>query len=343
MRKKFLLGFLCLLSAALFAEVSVISVTDEAKHATKDDFSHTLEYFISPLKAKAGIGGKCQATRIGKRWFVTAAHCVTDLCKNSCQIQMDLLEGPVSAFVSVEHTPKKPAVFIHPDFIYNVFVKNDLALIRLDVDNAKYTYYRRGENGKPRVRITKKQFNEFLAKNPKARSNLAHVEHPEFPPLLVFDDGNWTLKRKISVVSIFDGVRAVKANPNPVYYVNKLGFAYTKNFGIRRGMSGSGVMSNTGEFLGIISGVFQVSKMTSPTDKNPNVEEEFFMFLAFNRAAMQFMESVMGSDFYKLDIKDAYPNYVIKSRQSHAKIIERLNAFYKRNAPAQEKKAKPVS
>ena len=331
------LFFIC---AVCVAEVGVVTVTDESKHSTKADFLHTFEYHIFPLGSKTteASGSKCQATRITRRWFATAAHCVEKVCKNGCQIQMDLLENEVSALVTVSHTPKKPAVFIMPGFSYNVFVKNDFALIRLDVARTPFVYYKRSGTNK-RTLLTREQFNQALAKNPSARSALYRVKSPEYPPLLVFDNGNYILDRTISVISIFNGKRSVSPNPNPVHYVKKLGFAYTKNFGVRRGMSGSGVMSNTGEFLGVISGIFQTSKVAADKKEPPQVQDEKFMFFVFNQPAVEFMKEVMGSDFYKLEIKDAYPDFVHKSRQDYSEIINRMEQLYKQ---AQQKKTASV-
>ena len=73
----------------LKGDVGIAYVTDENKHSTKADFAHTFEYFVLP-EGSSSSGSKCQATRIGRRWFATAAHCVTG-CQNGCQIQMDFL------------------------------------------------------------------------------------------------------------------------------------------------------------------------------------------------------------------------------------------------------------
>lgn len=318
----FTVGLLCA-ATACWGQVSVISVTDEDKHSRKEDFTHTFEYYIMPAGKQTGPAGKCQATRIGRRWFATAAHCVKTACQNGCTIQMDLLEQPVSALARVTHTAQKPAVFVHPGFSEEKMVKNDFALIRLDLDRAPQTYYRRpAGKRKYNLGISRAAFAAFLEKNRTAKSQYNHILSPEFPPLVLFDDGDYEIDRKLSVISIFDGKRELKPNPYPVYYVRALGFAYTGNFGIRKGMSGSGVMANTGELIGIIS-----ANLTSIrwTNKKNAKTEEYFMFPVFNREIASFMESVMGSDYYKLDWKDAYPSFVRKTRNKNTQVVEAVN------------------
>ena len=92
MLKKIFLFLFCFCTLPLGAEVSILTVTDEDKHQTKEDFQHTYEYFITSDSSSM----KCQATRIASRWFATAAHCVKNLCQNKCKIQMDLMDTPVS-------------------------------------------------------------------------------------------------------------------------------------------------------------------------------------------------------------------------------------------------------
>lgn len=314
MKKFILTGLAVLCACAAFSQVSVISVTDENKHATKDDFSHTFEYYIFPSGRAAA--GKCQATRIGRRWFATAAHCVTPLCDNGCRLELDLLEQPVSARAAAEHAPKNPAVFVHPEYVPGSLAQNDFALFKLDLDRTPLVYYRRGKN--MNVSVGAKAFAAFLDKNRRAASQLKHIQSPLFPPLVKFSSGNYILARKISVISIFGGKRDIKANPHPVHYVHDLGYAYTENFGIIKGMSGSGVVTNTGELLGMISGNLSTSR--AGLTKAASVKE-FFMFPVFNDNIAAFMESVMGSDYYKLDWKDAYPSFVRKSRKNYRDIV----------------------
>ena len=314
--------WVCAVVFPVRAEVGVISVTDENKHAAKSDFTHTFEYYILPLGATSGSVGKCQATRISRRWFATAAHCVT-ACASGCQLMMDLVEQDISALAVVEHNPKKPAIFSMPGYSSNTFVKNDFALIRLDLDQAPMRYYKHtGPGGKQG--ITVQQFRKFLQTNVPARRAFYRVQHPEFPPLVLFDKANYILDRKLSVIAIFDGKRTVKKNPYKVHYVKDLGFAYTNDFGIIKGMSGSGVMTNTGELIGIISGIFQSIKIPRANPTAAQVESEYFMFFVFNKEAEEFMKEIMGSDFYKLTWKEAFPSFVSKSHRDYSSLVSRV-------------------
>ena len=306
-----LLGLLCVCA---WAEVSVISVTDETKHSTKKDFYHTFEYYIS----SGNQTSKCQATRISKQWFATAAHCVAELCQKNCTLRMDLLEQPISALAETVHTVKKPTVFVHPDFSPKKFVSNDFALIKLDLRRAPLTYYMRTSKGAPNIAITQAQFENFLNQNRVAKSQYAHTLSPSFPPIVVFDNGNYKVDRILSVISIFGGQRKILPNPNPVYYVKKLGFCYTNNFGIQKGMSGSGVMTNTGELIGIISA--KVDAQFTQGEKTK--QTDLFMFPVFNESIVSFMQSVMGNNFYDLERKEAYPYLVQKTQRDFTPVVE---------------------
>ena len=300
----FCLVLMC--GAVAHADVNIMTVTDEDRHTKKEDFYHTFEYHISPL-GRGGSGSKCQATRIGRRWFATAAHCVETCVAGGCRIQMDLLDEPFSVLAQVDSTPKRPAVFVHPKYNKKVFPQNDFTLIRLDLNKAPLVYYKR-VNRTELVGIFLQQFQAYLRTHRAAAAKFRRVMRGDLPPIVAFDDDTYLIDRKLSVISIFDGVRDVKQNPYKAYYVKDLGFAYTQNFGIRKGMSGSGVMTNTGELIGVVSGTLNWQRYSSAQGKTE--EKDFFLFLAFNKSVRAFMESVMGSDYYKLDFKDAYPQFI---------------------------------
>jgi len=315
------------LSLPVMAQVSVLSVADEDKHSHKEDFWHTFEYYIIPTE---GASSKCQATRVAKNWFATAAHCVVPRCDKGCTLKLDLLEQPVSCLIKAEHTAKKPIIFAHPkyDNSLTVPVGHDFALFKMDLSVLPATYYIRPTEEEPRiVLISRAAFQNFLAQHPAARREFNRALRPELPPLLVFDNVTKRIDRKLSVVSIFDGKRDILQNPYPTDYVKQLGFAYTQNFGVKKGMSGSGVMTNTGELAGIIS-AFMGEK---------NKEKQYFMFAVFNKELTDFMEEVMGSDYYKIDRKDSFPNYVVRSPKNHQNIIDIVRTL---NQPQSNKSTK---
>ncbi len=314
MKKLFLL-LICLAVVPVGAEVSVMSVTDEDKHTRTEDFYHTFEYYITG----GGQNSKCQATRIAPRWFATAAHCVKDLCATACEIRMDLLDSPVSAMAEMQHSAKTPHVFIHPGYREGKLVKDDFALIRLDFNRAPKIYYRRATAKNPKnVAMSEKQFAAWMARNPRTNAKYRHVLSPQLPPIAVFDNANYVLDRNMSVISIFNGVREVKADPNPVYYVKNLGYAYTQNFGIRKGMSGSGVMTNTGELIGIISAYVGADLYKG---KQKVKHSDLFMFPVFNRDLVSFMQDTLGSDWNRVDVKDAYPYLVKKTSKDFTEVL----------------------
>lgn len=313
--KKLFLPVLCIVAGIAWAEVSVISVTDEDKHSRQEDFYHTFEYYISGN----GQNSKCQATRIAPRWFATAAHCVKSLCASSCKIQMDLLDTPVSALAQTQHSAKNPAVFVHPGYQENKLVKDDFALIRLDLHHVPKIYYRRATAKNPvNIAMSEAQFTSWLARNPRTNAKYTHVLSPQLPPLAIFDKANYILDRKISVISIFDGKREIKIDPNPVYYVKDLGYAYTQNFGIRKGMSGSGVMTNTGELIGIISAYVGADLYQG---KQKVKHQDWFMFPVFDEDLISFVRDTLGSDWNRVGTKDAYPYLANKTRKDFTEVL----------------------
>ena len=305
-----------LFALPLFSQVSVITLTDPDQHSKKEDFYHTFEYYVI---SDEGSSSKCQATRIAPNWFATAAHCLKKPCQKSCKIRLDLLDQPVSVIAETNHSDKKPSVFVHPDFKEGTLIKGDFALFRLDLNHSPKIYYRRATEKEPQnVAMTPKAFFHWLATHRQANRQYKNVLSPNLPPIAQFGNANYVLDGKISVISIFHGKRQVQPNPHPVYYVKKLGYAYTQNFGIRKGMSGSGVMTNTGELIGIISAYVGADVYLG---KKKVDRQDLFMFPVFNENLISFMQEVMGADFGRVDVKDAYPGIVSKTSKDFTKVL----------------------
>ena len=77
-------------------------------------------------------------------------------------------------------------------------------------------------------------------------------------------------------------------------------------------MSGSGVMTNTGELIGIISAFIDAQKKQGAKTL---AQYDWFVFPVFNASIIEFMRDTMGSDFSKMDRTDAEPSFVSKIRK----------------------------
>ena len=280
----------------------------------QQDFYHTFSYKV--FHGRNGMS--CQATRINDRWFVTAAHCVKDVCRNSCRIEMDLMDTPVSVKATGWHDSKYTySVFVHPGYKKTNAAKDDFALIRLDIKNASKIYYQRATRNYPQVKLSRNQFSNWINRFPAAKKQYWDLFSFRAPTIVDFEGGNYEFLRTISVVSILNGKRIVKQNTTPVYYVKNLGYAYTYDFGIRKGMSGSGVLTNKRELVGIIA-----ANVTENYYQNRRRVggRNWFMFPVFNEEVIAFMQAVMGDEFDTLQIKKAYPGVVKKTNRDFSAI-----------------------
>lgn len=281
----------------------------------RQDFYHTFAYKV--FHGRNGMS--CQATRIGPHWFVTAAHCVKDVCRKSCTIEMDLMDTPVSVKATGWHDANYHySVFVHPGYKKTNAAKDDFALIRLDIKNAPKNYYQRGSARQPyHLRLSSQQFFAWLRRYPAAHKQYQQLFNFSSPEIVEFEGGNYEILRTLSVVAILNGTRVVKQSRTPVYYVKDLGYAYTHDFGIRKGMSGSGVLTNKRELLGIIAAnVIQ----NYYRNRRQISGQNWFMFPVFNEEVIAFMKAVMGEEFYTLKIKKAYPGVVKKTNRDFSSI-----------------------
>ena len=63
-------------------------------------------------------------------------------------------------------------------------------------------------------------------------------------------------------------------------------------------------------------------------DKKKIAHHDWFIFPVFNASIIEFMRDTMGSDFTKLDIKDAYPVYVSKTRKDFSAVTQALKSSF---------------
>ena len=234
----------------LQAEVSFITLNDEKSYDSVKDFSNTYE--INFNKHGSSEVAKCQAVRLAKNWFITAAHCVKSPCDDgTCSFQARLIVGPnYEADLTTTHGKKfsKKIFNFSKTKLDNKDLLYDIALIYFDPKETKTVF-------KDPLHMHYISEAEFLRRIPSKATYLRALNGTHLPTILVINNKQpIVLKRNLSIVSIWSGKRDLLKNSDaPVFYSPKLANIITRNFGVIKGISGSGVMTNTGELLGIVS------------------------------------------------------------------------------------------
>ena len=86
-------------------------------------------------------------------------------------------------------------------------------------------------------------------------------------------------------------------------------------------------MTNTGELIGVTSLLRdRYEYKIKGKEKQWTRQYHEFIFTVFNAPIIEFMKETMGSDFYKLDRKDAEPSFVKKTNKSFSRITAPQNS-----------------
>lgn len=290
--KRFLLFFtsLFLLSHQASAEVSFITVSDESSYNEVEDFSNTYEINFNRHGEK-NIN-KCQAVRLDEYWFLTAAHCVENACRDNCSFQARLIVGPnYEADMTVTHTPQSPKIFKHEKAKLDKRSSSyDLALLYFKPSETKVVY----KDMSIRRALTEEQ---FLQRIPNESLYYKAVKGTNIPNLLIVNEKEGKeLNRSISAISIWDGKREVLDAKDSLVYSPQQKLFFTKNFGIIKGISGSGVMTNTGELVAIVSAIGSVGIYNKKTKKYDPLSIVYLS--AFDQEVVDFIHEHVGSFGY---------------------------------------------
>lgn len=238
------------LITSLHAEVSFVTVTNEKSYNSVKDFTNTYEININ--KHGSTEVAKCQAVRLAKNWFITAAHCVKDACSyGNCSFQARLIVGHnYEADFTTTHGKKfsKKIFNFSKTKLGNKELLYDISLIYFDPKETKTVF-------KDPLHMRYINEREFLRRIPNKAAYLRALNGTHLPKILVINSKKpIVLKRNLSIVSIWSGKKELLKNSDaPIFYSPKLSNIITRNFGVIKGISGSGVMTNTGELLGIVS------------------------------------------------------------------------------------------
>ncbi len=275
------------------------SVFAQNRYKKVEDFSNTYE--INVRKTNDKEMAKCQAVRLSRDWYITAAHCFKPLCDSSCEVRARLIVGEnYEMDISTKHSSSAPAVFLHERAnVDKKVAQYDIALLYFNPQKSEYTYYNPDVN----MEIPFDLFMERLF--PNQELHRIAKEGTNIPTILTLNtEKPKMLKNSISVISIWDGDKYVLNSTGPVFYSPTLRYIYTENFGIRQGISGSGVMTNTGELVGIVSSTAEIA--TVITDEYSKQERQAAMsFMAsFDSYVMDFLKRHISGLRYKQALVD---------------------------------------
>lgn len=278
---------------------------------------------------------RCQAVRIHPNWYLTAAHCVKSLCDGGeCFVQINLVQGNLSARAFVAHTKANPTVFAYEGFNLrqNRNSSFDVALIRYAPYNTEYF------NNKTGLEMTRKTFAEAAAKDTRAAAQWNAAVNPKRVRLLNFStaDHSLQLKRVVAVPRIAQsGIFFYQSGGAPVYYVKELQHLLTANFGVEKGMSGSGVLTNTGELAGVVSSaVYNPNGSASFFDDQGKLVARFdnlnnyFLFAGFNGATLNFIRNTLakyGDSMADIGVVTADGEFAAPANRSFKQITRQLS------------------
>ena len=277
--KIFLFACLILMVTALMADVSFISVANEESYNSVKDFTNTYEINLNKHQSKDVV--KCQAVRLARNWFITAAHCVKEVCSGDCSFQARLMVGDnyEADFTTTQAKKLSKKIFTFSKTQINSGqTLYDIALIYFDPKETKIIWkdlrrQRYNENVDSFFAMPISEA-EFLKRVPSRAAYVRALNGTNLPTILVIDSKKpLVLNRDLSIISIWSGKKELlKSTKAPVFYSAKLSNIITKNFGVIQGISGSGVMTNTGELLGIVSAKADlIRQIGNETDTTPLV------------------------------------------------------------------------
>lgn len=127
-----LTGMLCLLSGTAFAtdmEPNIVGGTP-----AKQNYPWMVSLHVGDLKAKKDLASQfCGGALIGKRWVLTAAHCVVDMRDEDIWVTVGAQK--LSAELENERI-RADAIIPHPKYDAGKLI-NDVALVRLERESKK--------------------------------------------------------------------------------------------------------------------------------------------------------------------------------------------------------------
>jgi hypothetical protein len=216
--------------------------------------------------------------------------------------------------VSATHSAKYPKVFKNARTKLNkTSTQYDIALMYIPMKTARYNYRIPGRG----LNISEELFLKII---PDYNVYYKAVNGVNLPVMLTITAAKpKMLNREVSVISIWDGTRSVLPARDKIFYLPAKKYLVGQNFGIIQGISGSGVMTNTGELVGIISATANLQKTDNATKKTAVVPMVFIT--PFDQYATNFIKNTAGvTNFKKAD-----KNFLKPLPAAEREVINSLN------------------
>lgn len=290
-----------LLIAILYLSLSICAAAPAQAQKYMDVRQYNNTYEINVHKPGDKQESKCQAVRLNKEWFITAAHCLVPVCNAECTIKAKLANTKdYEMEMNTTHNGISKAAYLHTKSKEDQ-VSYDIALIRFNPANTSYIF-----KDKKNMRLMEKdELFKQLNASQKAEFNQA-IEGVNFPVVLALKTQTpKILNRALAVASVWDYDKEILSSEDYVFFSPKHNFLYTSNFGIRQGISGSGVITSSGELVAVVSAVAH-TRRTLTTDGGSKIKNiDFSMFSTFDNSVLSFLKSHVPG----LEIKQAGFNY----------------------------------
>ena len=242
--------------------------------------------------------------RITPKWYLTAAHCVSPLCDKGCEISVDLLQGKLAASAVVHHKSDRSGrrVFVHPDYRADKTdnIRQDLALIRFTPSAQDYYF----ADFAAADRLDYKTFIARLQKPAYSEQLLQWqaLTQGKTPLCTISTLTNRHIRQPLAVPLLQpDGIFFHQSQTDDFYYFADLRMYVGTNFGVKPGMSGSGVVLPGGDVIGVVSASLEgVTELEAYNEQGQVVGRvpywlDKFYFTPFTGKNVRFIQSVLNS------------------------------------------------
>lgn len=294
----------------------------------------------SVIVVQGGRGSQqCQAVRISPKWYLTAAHCVRPYCDKECSLTFNLLPGDLQASATVFHSSADQLVFVPRQYRpgNGKNIRYDIALVRFDPAEEDYFFYdARGKRALDAEMFLKTLKNSAYSEQRRQWEALQKAR----PKLIgVTNVYNRRVARELAVPDLRrEGIYFRSSGANPFYYFTQLRHYMGANFGVEKGMSGSGVILPGGDIIGVVSASLSGENKLVLYDENDQPVStvpyslDYFMFTPLSRENVNFIRATVNS------FRDgaAAPRFVNVSGRYAEQTDQTLQSAFPELPPAQD-------